>query len=184
MSRIGRKPIEIPQKVEVRVDGGSVKVKGPKGNLAERIPRDIDVKVEAGQVHVAVSGTERHANARQGLMRVLVANMIHGVVQGYSKTLDLVGTGYRVDSKDARTLVLEVGFSHKVEFPLPEGISASVAEKNVRVTLSGADKHLVGQVAANIRRLRPPEPYKGKGIRYMNEVVRQKAGKAGAKAAT
>ena len=177
-------PISIPQKVEVRVEEGAVRVKGPMGQLSEKIPKDVEVKIDAGHVHVAVVGTVRHANARQGLLRVLVANMIHGVTKGYSKTLDLVGTGYRVDSKDARTLVLEVGFSHKVEFPLPTGISATVAEKNVRVTLTGPDKHLVGQIAANMRKLRPPESYKGKGIRYKDEVIHLKAGKAGAKAAT
>jgi len=183
MSRIGRKPIPVPDKVDVKVVGSAVQVSGPRGRLEQALPEGIGVSVEDGHILVSAGGSERGDSARQGLVRALLANMVTGVTQGFSKTLELVGTGYRIESKGAGAVEIEVGFSHTVSFPLPEGIKAEVTEKNTRVTILGADKHLVGQVAANIRRLRPPEPYKGKGIRYLGEVIRMKAGKTG-KAAT
>ena len=183
MSRIGRKPIPVPDKVKVDVRDGTVNVKGPNGSLEQEIPAGIAVQVEGGELRVGMKEESRHLRASQGLARALIANMVTGVTTGFSKTLELVGTGYRVEAKGPGALEIEVGFSHKVNFPLPEGISADVGEKNLRVTIKGADKQLVGQVAANIRRLRPPEPYKGKGIRYAGEFIKIKAGKAG-KAAT
>ncbi len=179
MSRIGRKPIPLPDKVEVNVNGGTITVKGPNGSLEETIPTGVVVEVEGGQMHVGLQEGSRHLRSNQGLARSLFANMVEGVTTGFSKSLELVGTGYRVEAKGPGALEIEVGFSHKVDFPLPEGISADVGEKNLKVTIKGADKQLVGQVAANIRRLRPPEPYKGKGIRYVGEFIRMKAGKAG-----
>ncbi len=183
MSRIGRKPIPIPDKVEVDVKGGTLHVKGPNGSLEEAIPAGVIVEVEGGEMKVDLAEGSRHLRANHGLARSLFANMVTGVSEGFSKTLELVGTGYRVEAKGPSALEIEVGFSHKVNFPLPEGISADVGEKNLKVTIKGADKQVVGQVAANIRRLRPPEPYKGKGIRYVGEFIKIKAGKAG-KAAT
>jgi large subunit ribosomal protein L6 len=183
MSRIGRKLIPIPDKVKVDVGGGKVAVSGPNGSLTQDLPEGVIVAVEDGTVRVSLEESSSHLNARQGLVRALVANMVTGVSKGFERTLELVGTGYRVEAKGKDAIEIDVGFSHKVNFPLPVGISADVGEKNLRVTIKGADKQLVGQVAADIRSLRPPEPYKGKGIRYVGERIRMKAGKAG-KAAT
>ncbi len=179
MSRIGKKPVPIPEKVKVEFSEGTVTVKGPRGNLTQQVPKGIAVLVKDGMILVQVEDPVQGLSAQRGLVRALVANMVTGVTQGFQKTLELVGTGYRVESKGPGILEIDVGFSHKVPFPLPEGITAQVADKNVKVTILGADRQLVGQVAANIRRLRPPEPYKGKGIRYTGEVIRMKAGKTG-----
>jgi large subunit ribosomal protein L6 len=179
MSRIGRKPVPIPDKVKVDVKDGTVSVKGPNGVLEQQLPDGVVVAVENGILRVGLDEGAVDRRASQGLTRALLANMVTGVSTGFSKTLELVGTGYRVEAKGANALEIEVGFSHRVDFPLPEGISADVGEKNLRVTIKGADKQLVGQVAADIRRLRPPEPYKGKGIRYLGEYIKIKAGKAG-----
>jgi large subunit ribosomal protein L6 len=183
MSRIGNKPVPLPAKVTVDVSDGLVKVKGPGGELVQVIPPGVTISVQESELNVGVQGEDRNRDANQGLVRALVANMVTGVTEGFAKTLEFVGTGYRVEAKGSRALEIEVGFSHKVAFPLPTGIDADVGEKNLKVTIKGADKQLVGQVAANIRKLRPPEPYKGKGIRYQGEIIRMKAGKAG-KAAT
>lgn len=183
MSRIGRQPVPIPDKVKVEVSGNVVSVKGPNGSLEQEIPEGVTVSVESGAVLVSARRGERAHQANRGLARALIANMVTGVTSGFEKTLEVVGTGYRVDAKGKNAIEIEVGFSHKVDFPLPEGISAEVGPKNLRLTIKGADKQLVGQVAADIRALRPPEPYKGKGIRYVGEMIKIKAGKAG-KAAT
>lgn len=179
MSRIGRKPIPLPEKVKLDVGVGKVRVSGPNGSLEQGLPEGVRVKVEDGVAHVSIEGESRDLHAKQGLMRALIANMVTGVSTGFSRTLELVGTGYRVEARGKNAIEIDVGFSHKVDFPLPEGISAEVGEKNLKVTIKGVDKQLVGQVAADIRSLRPPEPYKGKGIRYLGEVIRIKAGKAG-----
>ena len=184
MSRIGKLPVALVNGVKVGVVDGSIRVEGPKGALERKCPQEVSLQIDAERVTVVRADDSKRARSMHGLIRSLVANMVTGVTRGFEKTLELRGTGYRVEAKGPRTLVIDVGFSHKVEFALPEGISAAVGDKNVKVTLAGSDKRLVGQVAADIRRLRPPEPYKGKGIRYEGEVVRKKAGKAGAKAAT
>jgi large subunit ribosomal protein L6 len=182
MSRIGRKPIRVPAGVKVEIGESKIKVSGPGGSLDQELPPGVTVALEGGQILVD-AGEGREDGARRGLARALIANMVTGVTVGFEKTLELVGTGYRVEARGKDAIEIDVGFSHKVDFPLPPGISVEVGPKNLKVTIKGADKHLVGQVAANIRRLRPPEPYKGKGIRYEGEVIRMKAGKAG-KAAT
>lgn len=176
MSRIGRLPIEIPAGVDVKVDGALVTVKGPKGELKLTIAAPIEAKIEEGQVLVTRPDDERESRSLHGLTRTLIFNNIIGVTQGYSKALEVVGTGYRVAAK-GRGLEFALGFSHPVVFDAPEGIQFKV--EGPKITVEGIDKHLVGEVAANIRKIRPPEPYKGKGIRYAGEQVRRKAGKAG-----
>lgn len=180
MSRIGIKPIQIPEKVEVTLSEGTVRVKGPKGELAQALEPVVSVKKETADgvetLVVSVSNPdEKHERAMWGTTRALIASMVKGVTEGFSKQLEVIGVGYRVNAQ-GKKLVLEVGFSHPVEFAIPEGITASI-EKNT-ITLSGVDKQLVGEIAARIRRIRVPEPYKGKGIKYSDEVVRRKAGKA------
>jgi large subunit ribosomal protein L6 len=177
MSRIGRLPIEIPAGVDVKIDGSAVSVKGPKGELALTVASPIEVAVEDGQVLVSRPDDERASRSLHGLTRTLIANQIIGVTTGYTKGLEIVGTGYRVVAKGAG-LEFALGFSHLVTVEPPEGITFSV-EGNTKVTVSGIDKQAVGEVAANIRKLRKPEPYKGKGVRYAGEVVRRKAGKSG-----
>ena len=177
MSRIGNAPIELPQGVEVFFGVYSVVVKGPKGSLTQALDPRISVSVEDGVVTVARENDERESRALHGLTRALIANMVIGVSNGYSKELQAVGVGYRGALKGS-TLELQVGFSHPVLIEAPEGITFEVPEPT-KFIISGIDKQLVGQVAANIRSVRPPEPYKGKGIRYVDEYVRRKAGKAG-----
>jgi large subunit ribosomal protein L6 len=177
MSRIGRMPITVPSGVSVGVDGQQVTVKGPKGELSLVVAEPITVEVSDGTVTVSRPDDERRSRQLHGLTRTLVNNMVIGVTQGYSKTLEVVGTGYRVQAKGAG-LELALGFSHPVSFPAPDGISFTV-ETPTRFQVSGIDKQLVGEVAANIRKLRAPEPYKGKGVKYSDEVIRRKAGKAG-----
>lgn len=179
MSKIGNKPIHLPAGVTVEVTPGLVTVKGAKGTLSERIPMSITVTVADGQVVVANAKNDRQSKADHGLVRSLVNNMIIGVSEGYSKRLEMVGTGYRV-AKKGQGLTLTIGFSHPVEIDAVEGIQLGT-EGNTTIVVSGASKYLVGQIAANIRAIRPPEPYKGKGIRYQDEVVRRKQGKAAAK---
>jgi len=179
MSRIGKRVIPLPKGVEVKTAGGEVFVKGPKGQLSRPVPPMSVIKVEPAGVSVVPSeDAGRVASQMQGLTRALVANMVRGVSQGWTKTLDLVGVGYRADVQGSK-LILAVGYSHPIEFPLPKGISAKVEEKQTRIILEGIDNELLGETAAVVRRFRPPEPYKGKGIRYHGEKVRQKAGKAG-----
>jgi len=177
MSRIGRLPIDIPAGVTITVEGQDVAVKGPKGELSLPVARPIEVTVEEGQVLVTRPDDERESRSLHGLTRTLINNNIIGVTQGYTKGLEVVGTGYRVAQKGS-SIEFALGFSHPVLVDPPSGISFTV-EGNNKVTVSGIDKQAVGEVAANIRKIRKPEPYKGKGIRYAGEVVRRKAGKAG-----
>lgn len=177
MSRIGKLPIAIPGSVNVTIDGQSVTVKGPKGELSLVIAEPIRAEVEDGQIIVTRPDDERDSRALHGLTRTLIYNDIIGVTDGYTKSLEVVGTGYRVQAK-GNGLELALGFSHPVSFEAPEGISLAV-EGNNKITVSGISKQAVGEVAANIRKLRKPEPYKGKGVRYAGENVRRKAGKAG-----
>ena len=179
MSRIGKKPIPVPSNVEISIDGTNIRVKGPKGELAREIRPEISLKVEDGTLLVERSSEESQHRAYHGLTRALVANMVTGVTDGYRKTLDIIGVGYRAEKK-GNTLVLTVGYSHQVTYPEPEGITLSTTSPTT-VVVEGIDKQQVGQVAAEIRAVRPPEPYKGKGIRYTGEQVRRKAGKTGAK---
>ena len=177
MSRIGKSPIELPSGVDVKVAGNDVTVKGPKGSLVQDIQPSISVEVNDGTVNVSRDSDERQVRALHGLTRSLINNMVIGVTDGYSKELTAVGVGYRAALKGSR-LELQVGFSHPVNIEAPDGISFDVPEPT-KIIVSGIDKQKVGQVAANIRAVRPPEPYKGKGIRYVDEHVRRKAGKAG-----
>ncbi|MEO6504473.1 MAG: 50S ribosomal protein L6 [Terrimesophilobacter sp.] len=177
MSRIGRLPIEIPSGVDVMVNGRAVTVKGPKGELQLAVANPIEVKLEDGHVVVTRPDDERESRSLHGLTRTLIANQIIGVTQGYSKGLEIVGTGYRVQAKGS-SLEFALGFSHSVTVDPPAGISFTV-DGNTKLAVHGIDKQAVGEVAANIRKLRKPEPYKGKGIRYAGEIVRRKAGKSG-----
>ena len=181
MSKIGKNPVAIPQGVEVTVQGGQVQVQGPKGKIARSIPPFVSVNVAEGQVRVVPATDDARAASRMmGLTRSLIQNMVTGVTQGYRTSLDLVGVGYRADVQ-GRRLNLTVGLSHPIQYSLPEGIDAKVEEKQTRILLDGVDKELVGQTAAVIQRFRPPEPYKGKGIRFTGERIRLKAGKTGVK---
>jgi large subunit ribosomal protein L6 len=177
MSRIGKAPIDLPSGVEVKVQGSQVQVKGPKGTLHQEIDPHISVSVDDGVVTLDRSDEERETRALHGLSRALINNMVVGVSEGYTKELQAVGVGYRANLQ-GRRLELQVGFSHPVQIEAPEGIEFEVPEPT-RIFVRGIDKQLVGQVAANVRAVRPPEPYKGKGIRYADEHVRRKAGKAG-----
>lgn len=177
MSRIGYQPIEIPGTVDLKIDGGLVTVKGPKGELSYEANPNILLERENGQLHVRRPNDDRRMRSLHGLTRTLISNMVTGVTDGYEKRLEVRGVGYR-SQVDGKTLVLNVGYSHPVRMEPPEGISFSIGEGN-HIVVSGIDKQLVGEVAARVRRVRPPEPYKGKGIRYVGEYVRQKAGKAG-----
>ena len=178
MSRIGRLPITIPSGVDVTIDGAEVTVKGPKGSLSHTVPAPIVVeRTEAGTLAVTRPNDERGSRSLHGLTRTLVANMVTGVTEGYTKKLEIVGTGYRVQAKGT-DLEFALGFSHPVVIPAPAGITFAV-ETPTRFSVSGIDKQQVGEVAANLRKLRKPDPYKGKGVRYEGEVIRRKAGKAG-----
>jgi large subunit ribosomal protein L6 len=178
VSRIGRQPIAVPSGVEVDVDGQRVRVHGPRGELQRELPAEVSVVVDGTSVRVERRDDSRRARAMHGLARTLVANMVQGVAQGYEKTLEIVGTGYRAQARGSEELELALGFSHPVVVRAPEGIAFATPTQQ-RVVVSGIDKELVGQVAANIRRIRKPEPYKGKGVRYLGERVIRKAGKAG-----
>ncbi|NCO59866.1 MAG: 50S ribosomal protein L6 [Deltaproteobacteria bacterium CG_4_8_14_3_um_filter_51_11] len=178
MSRIGKKPIIIPQNVNVSVEGGSISVKGPRGQLKRVIHPSVGVAVENGLIKVTIDGDSREIGALHGLTRALIANMITGVSKGFERAMEIIGVGYRVEM-NGRTAVFNLGYSHPINVPLPEGIDAK-AEKT-KLLLSGADKELLGKTAAYVRGLRPPEPYKGKGIKYADETIRRKAGKTGAK---
>jgi large subunit ribosomal protein L6 len=176
MSRIGQKPIAVPQGVKVQLGPHAIEIQGPKGKLSLTVPHGIKFETKDGHL-VATRESEEH-RALHGLARALVANAVHGVTQGFKKELDIVGVGYRGEVK-GKNLVLTLGYSHPIEFPIPEGIQIAV-EKQTHLTVSGADKGKVGQVAANIRALRPPDPYKQKGVRITGERLKKKAGKAGA----
>jgi large subunit ribosomal protein L6 len=179
MSRIGKKPIPVPKNVTVSIDGQSVKVKGPKGELARVLPDEVVLAQDGELVTVTRRDETRAARQRHGLCRTLIANMVEGVSQGFSKRLEIQGVGYRA-AVQGKTLNLSMGFSHPVNIEPPAGITFAV-EGTTNVIISGIDKEVVGNTAATIRAVRPPEPYKGKGIRYAGEVVRRKAGKAGKK---
>jgi large subunit ribosomal protein L6 len=179
MSRIGRKSIPVPAGVDVTITGQTVKVKGPKGELSHTVAEPITVSQDGGELVVNRPNDERKAKELHGLSRTLVANMIVGVTEGYKKVLEINGTGYRVTAK-GKDLEFALGFSHPVVVVPPAGISFSV-EKPTQFTVTGIDKQLVGEISANIRKIRPPEPYKGKGVKYQGEVIRRKAGKAGKK---
>lgn len=179
MSRIGKRPIPVPAKVSVSIDGQAVTVKGPKGELSRVLPTEVEV-VQDGETLVVTRRSEsRAARQRHGLSRTLVSNMVEGVSQGFQKRLEIQGVGYRAQVQ-GRNLVLNVGYSHPVQIEPPDGIQLAV-ENNTNVIVSGINKEDVGNTAAKIRAVRPPEPYKGKGIRYAGELVRRKAGKAGKK---
>ncbi len=177
MSRIGRLPIDIPDGVNVLIDGQKLRVEGPKGSLELAVSEPIEVKVIEKQVVVSRPDDERESRSLHGLTRSLIRNQIVGVTEGFQKSLQVVGTGYRVSSK-GQAIELSLGFSHSITVEPPSGITISV-EGNDKIHVSGIDKQAVGEVAANIRKLRKPEPYKGKGVRYVDEHIRRKAGKAG-----
>jgi large subunit ribosomal protein L6 len=175
MSRIGKKPIAIPSGVTVTLDGQTVTVKGGKGQLSWTVPDDVEVKQDGAELTLAMRQDTTRAHAMWGLSRTLLSNMVVGVSQGYERTLELVGVGYRAAMK-GQALSLQLGFSHDVDIPAPTGVAFAVP-KQTEIKISGIDKQLVGETAARIRRLRPPEPYKGKGVRYAGEQVRRKEGK-------
>ncbi len=183
MSRIGKLPIDLPKGVTVSVNKGEVTVKGPKGELHQSVDPDIEVAVEDGVIEVRRPTEQKRHRAMHGLYRSLIANMVQGVSEGYKRQLELIGVGYRAQVT-GDILELGLGFSHPIYFVPPSGISVAVAQergKNFIITIEGSDKQMVGQVAAKLRALRPPEPYKGKGIRYSDEYVRRKAGKTAAR---
>ena len=175
MSRIGKKTVPVPNGVTVTIDGQTVTVKGPKGQLAWTVAEEIEVRQEGAEIVLAKRQDTTRAQAMWGLSRTLVNNMVVGVTQGYEETLELVGVGYRAAMKGS-ALSMQLGFSHEVDVPPPEGISFAVP-KQTEIKISGIDKQAVGEIAARIRRIRPPEPYKGKGVRYAGEKVRRKEGK-------
>jgi large subunit ribosomal protein L6 len=178
MSRIGKQPISIPPNVDVTIDGDGVRVKGPKGELRRPVHSKISVERDGDVLLVVAKDESREARSLHGLFGALVSNMVTGVTNGFQKGLEIVGVGYRAEMK-GRTAVFSLGYSHPIHFDLPEGIEASI-EKN-KILLSGIDKELLGVTAAKIRGLRAPEPYKGKGIKYADEIIRRKVGKAGSK---
>ena len=179
MSRIGKLPVPIPNGVTVEITDGAVSAKGPKGALTKRLPPRVDVTIGDEQVVVNRDGNDRTARAMHGLARSLVRNVVQGVAEGYAKTLDIVGVGYRVQAK-GEYLIFSLGYSHPIYYEIPKGLEAKIASPT-QLSLVGVDKELVGQAAAEVRGFRPPEPYKGKGIKYSDEVIRRKEGKSGAR---
>jgi large subunit ribosomal protein L6 len=179
MSRIGLQPIPLPDKVQVEIRGSDVKVKGPKGELSRSFNPDMEIVLEDGVLRVKRPTDHRNHRALHGLTRALLANMVTGVSEGFQKDLEIVGTGYRAEAQNPTKLVLYLGYSHTIDFDAPEGITFEVPRGGRAITVFGIDKEVVGETAARIRRQRPPEPYKGKGVRYKGEYVRRKAGKAG-----
>jgi large subunit ribosomal protein L6 len=180
MSRIGKAPIAVPGGVDIAIDGASVTVKGPKGTLSREVPGTITVRQEESQLIVERPNDERQNRSLHGLTRTLVSNMVVGVTDGFSKELEIIGVGYRAEALSPTSLRLALGFSHPVVMEAPEGITFEVPQQT-RIIVKGIDKEVVGQVAANIRAVRKPEPYKGKGVRYLGEKVLRKAGKTGKK---
>ena len=176
MSRIGRKPIAIPQGVQIEINGNTVKVNGPKGNLTQIVHPEMKLTVDGNLVKVDRPSDEKEHRSLHGLTRTLVSNMVQGVTAGFSKALDINGVGYRAEVKGT-DLHITLGYSHPILFPLPAGVSATV-ERQIIITLQSADRRLLGETAAVIRAFRPPEPYKGKGVKYREEVIKRKAGKA------
>lgn len=180
MSRIGKKIIDLPGSVDVKLEGGSVRVKGPNGELSWNYPTALEVSHEAGKIEVKRSSDSKMDRSLHGLTRSLIANMVTGVSKGYERVLELSGVGYRAQVQGTK-LMMTLGYSHPVEYQLPQGINAAVDQKQTTITLKGADKQQLGQVAANLRGLRPPDIYKGKGVRYSGERLKLKVGKAGKK---
>jgi large subunit ribosomal protein L6 len=180
MSRIGKKPIPVPKGVEVKKDGNAVTVKGPKGSLTTPLVPGIGVSIENNVVTFTRGDEENKSRATHGLMRALVANNVLGVTQGFKKELDIVGVGFRAEVK-GKEVVFQLGYSHPIRFPVPKGIDIAIDGKSGHITVTGIDKQQVGQTAAEIRSLREPDPYKGKGIKYSDEIIRRKAGKAAGK---
>ncbi|MBN1203213.1 MAG: 50S ribosomal protein L6 [Anaerolineae bacterium] len=178
MSRIGKKPIPIPDKVQVKIDGTEVTVKGPKGELYHKFSSDITIEQENGEIIVTRPTDLKHHRALHGMTRALIANMVTGVSEGYERVLEVVGVGYRAEMQGT-TLVMHLGYSHDIPVEPPDDVEFAVEDRGRLVYVRGVDKQVVGQIAANIRGLRPPEPYKGKGVRYQGEYIRRKAGKAG-----
>lgn len=179
MSRIGKAPIPVPQGVTVTINGADVKVKGPKGELSRTIRPELTVKQEDGKIVVVRESEDRNVRSLHGLSRTLIANMVHGVTQEFTRTLEIVGVGYRA-AVEGKNLVMQLGYSHPVEIPIPQGLTVTVV-KNVTVTVSGADKQMLGDFCSYVRDRRPPEVYKGKGVKYQGEHIRRKAGKAAGK---
>jgi len=177
MSRIGKQPVAIPAGVTVQIDGRDVRVKGPKGEVATRIPAEITARIDDGHVMVERAGDGTRDKSMHGLARSLVANMVAGVTEGFTKRLEIIGVGYRAEAS-GQTVRLNLGYSHPIQYPVPEGIEVKTPSPTL-IEVSGADRQVVGQVAAELRGLRPTEPYKGKGIKYEGEHVRRKAGKTG-----
>lgn len=179
MSRIGRKPIPLPKEVKINIQGNVIAVLGPKGKLETRLPEGIRVEQQDGHL-VAMREDDSHA-ALHGLARALVNNAVEGVTKGWARELEIVGIGYRAEMKGKTVVVFSLGFSHLIEYPLPTGVDVAIDPKQTRLTVSGIDRQKVGQVAAEMRSLRPPDPYKNKGIRYVGERLKKKVGKTGAK---
>ncbi len=178
MSRIGRKPVPIPDKVQITIDGTEVTVKGPNGELTHKFPLEMTIQQEDGQIVVSRPTDQHHHRALHGMTRALIANMVTGVTEGFERVLTIEGVGYRAEMQ-GQTLVMHLGYSHEIPVEPPADVSFEVEERGRLIRIRGIDKQVVGELAANIRKLRPPEPYKGKGVRYQGEYVRRKAGKAG-----
>jgi large subunit ribosomal protein L6 len=180
MSRVGKMPVKVPEKVKVSVAGNVVKIEGPKGKMSFPFNPLMKLVVEKGEVTVVRPDDSRMARGLHGLTRTLVKNAVEGVVTGYERSLEISGVGFKAEPKSAKQITFTLGYSHSIDFPLPDGITAEVDAKQTKVTVRGADKHMVGLIAAKIRSLKPPEPYKGKGIKYAGEHIRRKEGKTGA----
>jgi large subunit ribosomal protein L6 len=179
MSRVGKKPIPIPDKTEISYKNRVITIKGAKGTLTRTIHPGVDLEIDDGLIQVAIERQDKTSRALQGLTRSLVANMVTGVNTGFTRVLEINGIGYRAESK-GKSILFNLGYSHPIDFALPEGVSANIDKNNV-ITLAGIDNEVLGQTAASIRQLRPPEPYKGKGIKYAEERIQKKAGKTGTK---
>jgi len=179
MSRIGKLPVPVPAGVNIALDGGQISVQGPKGSLGRVLPPQVEVAHEDGHVVVRRANDGRTARAMHGLTRSLIQNMVTGVTAGFSKTLEIIGVGYRVENKKGY-LVFTLGYSHPIYYEIPEGVEAKI-ESPTKLTISGIDREKVGKAAAEIRGFRPPEPYKGKGVKYADETIRRKEGKSGAR---
>lgn len=180
MSRVGKKPIIVPKEVEVRLDGEILSVKGPKGELRRLIHPKVGLDINSSQITLSISDNTKESRSISGLFRSLIANMVLGVTEGFKKRLELIGVGYKVEHS-GNQLVFNLGYSNPIKYDIPKGIDVQLDQKS-KLVLSGIDKELLGTVAAKIRSFRPPEPYKGKGVKYLGELVRRKAGKAGVKA--
>lgn len=179
MSRIGKQPIPIPDGIQVKIDGDALVAKGPLGSLTQPLLRETPVAIEDGEIRVSRINDTVPVRAKHGLMRALLANAVTGVKEGFTKELEIVGVGYRAEVK-GKEIHFALGYSHPIEFPIPEGVDVEI-DRNNKITIKGRDRQQVGQMAAEIRSLRPPDPYKGKGIRYSGETIRRKVGKAGSK---